>query len=279
MPTLPCPPLPAGVPLDGGALPVSSVSDVEAAWSPDTLVPTDPIGGAIRQGETAMFLEYQRRSRYAAAQSDRLRATDEYEDELFEEHGVFRQDAESNTAYRARGLALTGTVDPNDIIAAANAILAPYTSVSCRYEERSDGWFANKGTATWSSHTFKRADLTTRALTPNYPDRDYQAIPLRQPRGTRANGDSYGRWFLLRCPDIGLIDTEVLAAFKEAPSDGSGFFATKGDGLVAGVPFGIFAYDFASTADGVYNAIIGSVQNLVGQGIRWTLLVDSNLQS
>jgi len=278
MPTLPCPPLPPGVPLDGGALPVSSEADVEAVWSPDTLVPTDPVGAAIRQGETAMFLEYQRQSRYAAAQSDRLRATDEYEDELFEEHGCFRQDQESNLAYRARGLARTGTADPVDIIAAANAILAPYTNVSCRYEERSDGWFSNKGTSTWSSHTFKRADATQQSLTPNYPDRLYQALGTRQPRGTRANGDSYGRWFLLRCHDIGIIDTETLSAFKGG-SGASGWFATKGDGLVAGVPFGIFAYDFASASDGVYNAIIGSVQNLVGQGIRWTLLVDSNLTS
>ena len=240
-----------------------------------------PIRDAIIAGEQAMMLEYQRRSRVAAAQSDVLRATDEYADELLDERQFFRQATESTVDYRARALARAGTVDPNDIIAAANAILAPFTSISCRYEERSDGMFLTKnvgGLTPWSCHLFKSQDLTTPATDPNYPDRNYPIVPLRRPRGARPNGDIFGRWFLLRCPDVSSFDTTVLALNKEAPADGSGFFLTKGDGIAGGAPFGGFLFEFASSSSDLYNAIIGSVTALIGEGIRWTLLVDSNLQ-
>jgi hypothetical protein len=64
-----------------------------------------------------------------------------------------------------------------------------------------------------------------------------------------------------------------------APAGGAGLFVTAGDGLVSGVPFGFFAFDYTSLASGIYDAICSSVNNLVGEGVRWTLLVDPQLQS
>ena len=219
MPLLPLPPLTgAGVPIDSGDLPVSSSTDVAAAWSQDVMAAeVAPVRDAVVAGQTAALLEYQRDRRYAAAQSDPLRATGEYLDEIGNERGVVRQPGElgiaGDTTYRARVNARPSVVDPNDIVAAANAVLAPYTAISCRYAERSDGTFASAGDSTWSCHAFTEPGGST----PNYPDRNYAGIPNRRPTGCQANGDSYGRWFLLRVPDISGIDSAISAAYWTVP--------------------------------------------------------------
>lgn len=282
MPKLPLK-LRGGVPLDCGELPVSSQDDVAAEWAAEIQDPeTAPVRDAIQAGQTALALEYQRRARYAAAQSDSLRATGEYLAEIGGfERGIYPQPGEADPAYRARVNARPGVVDPNDIVAAANAILAPYTSIPCRYAERSDGLFVNRGTSTWSSHVFKAGDGGPNA-TPNYPDRLYpsattaglKSLPNRRPPGAMPNGDTGGRWFLLRCPDIGALDSTVAAVFDGAqPVQLGGFFVGAG----TSPSNASFLFNFASTVDAIYDAVIGAVEAIVGGSIRWSLIVDPAL--
>jgi hypothetical protein len=428
MPTFPFPPLPAGVPLDGGSLPVVSVEDVEAEWAPELQQQAaQPVLEAIQSGQTSLFLETQRQSRYAAAQSDPLRATDEYLEEIGEERGCFKQQNEPQESYRARIFSGPAVVDPNDIVAAANAVLAPYTSISCRYAERSDalhlpflvadlwtvstsylfgalvrpptttppslfyyrqvalrgtsagsapaftttpGTTVNDGTAvwlcvgaapirpTWSSHLFEAADGGGPNIVPNYFDRLYESlasvlpvalgpgvlpIPNRRPPGAMLNADPVGRWFLLRVPDIGAVDSSVAAMYpgtldvwnatqaylfgatisvitsagtlifrqtalggtsgSSVPAFPTTSGATVADGpltwtclgpapaapAVADASTGLFLgggtsgtnttflYAITSTVNDIYNAVIGAVDPLIGQGVRWAMIVDPSL--
>ena len=217
MPTLPLPDLTNGVSIDAGELPVSSIDDIAATWSNDVQAPpVAPIRDAIQQGELAMMLAYQNVAPKAAAQCDPLRATGEYLDEVGDDRSIQRQPGESDTEYSARVNAVPSTVSPNDIIAAANAVLAPYTSIPCRYYEQSDAWFlSNPNTTTWSAHLFSDSDGGPNAV-PNYPDRRYSLIPNRRPPGAVLFGDMYGREFVLRTPDISSVDATVGALFQQA---------------------------------------------------------------
>ena len=297
MPLLPLPPwsVSSGTPLDGGPLPVSSTADVAGEWAPEIQAPLQaPLRDAIQDGQAALLLKYQRKSRYAAAQSDPGRATDEYLDEALEERGVYRQTGESNSAARTRMFAGQAVVSMPAIIAAANAILAQYTSVSCRYAEQSDGWFASSPGSSWSCHAFSRADAANAAHTPNYPDRLYPgavpagfgSLPLRRPPGLMPNIDQAGRWFLLRAPDISSLDNEIATvsnvgnssfdAAAAAAAGRPGFFVGSGTNLADKNV--TFVFSFAGqTADDVYTALISAVNALVGQGVRWSLIVDPNL--
>jgi hypothetical protein len=125
------------------SLPVESVDDVAAEWSADVYDPTadQPILVAIQLGQTAMLLAYQDAAAFAAAQSDPLFATDEYLDEIGSyELGVNRQKGELDELYRSRFYNQT-TVSPEEIVAVANAVLAPYTLTSCVYFEHLDAWY------------------------------------------------------------------------------------------------------------------------------------------
>ena len=141
------------VPLDGGDLPVACTGDVQAELAGEIAdPPVAPLRDAIVGGVTAMLEEYQRRASYAAAQSDPLRATGVYLDEIGSfERGIHKQAGETETSYRARINAFTGVADPEDIIAAANAVLAPYApkiaakQSSCVYFEHNDCWFTRSG--------------------------------------------------------------------------------------------------------------------------------------
>lgn len=296
MPSLPLPtPLSDGVPIDGGLLPVSSPTDVANEWAPELQAPaTAPLRDAMQAGQAAMLLEYQRASRYAAAQSDVGRATDEYLDECGDEREVYRQPGEPNGTYRGRMLGNQSVVSPVAIVAAANAVLAAYTAVPCRYVEESDGWFVGDGTTPWSSHVFATADVGGANATPNYPDRIYPgavaaglaSAPNRRPPGAMPNIDTCGRWFLLRVPDISALDTEIAAVFNGSQNEPTSGY--EGAGAVGGFFCGAgstltdqnisFVFDFTSTTvDGVYNALVSAVNAIVGEGIRWDLIVDPAL--
>lgn len=122
-------------------LPVETVDDVIAEWSTDVYDATtyQPILQAVIAGQAAMLLAYQDASAFAADQSDPLRATDEYEDEIGWELAVHRQKNQGDDDYRSRFFR-EATVSPEDIIAAANTALAPFTSTSCVYFEHLDAW-------------------------------------------------------------------------------------------------------------------------------------------
>lgn len=270
------------MPIDAGTLPVSATSDVTAVWSPDVMqVAPAPLRDAIVAGQLACLLAYQKASRYAASQCDRLRAAGEYLDEVGEEQSINRANAgEPDGPYSARVNTPKATVDPNDIIAAVNAILAPYTAISARYFEHNDGVFATYGTSLWSNHAFLVTDGGPFAV-PNYPDRLYGLIPNRRPSGHVAFLDSYGRTFTLRVPDITPIDNAVSAAYQlaspqppENPPSGN-FAGNVADGT--GAQCITFAWNLTATADQVYDAIVDAVEAIRGQSIRWSLLSDPNM--
>lgn len=288
MPTLPLPPFhTGGIALDGGALAVGSVADVAAEWSQDLMqdVPVAPKRDAIQAGELNALLAYQRLARYAAAQSDPLRATDVYLDEIGGEHSIFRAQGDTDVTYRQRIVAGFPTVDPVDIIAVANAALAPYTNISCRYAERSDGLFlSNPATTTWSAHLFHLAGAPDggAGATPNYPDRQYTLIPNRRPFGAMLFESEYGRIFVLRVPDISGIDNVVAALYQlgspaipETPVGGGFFLGVTSDGVNAKNV--TFLEPITATSAGIYQSVVDAVEAIRGHGIRWTMISDANL--
>jgi hypothetical protein len=305
MPTLPLPDDfgTNGVCLDGGDLPVNSVTDVASEWAKEIqLIPVAPVRDAIEAGQTALLLEYQRRASYAAAQSDPARATDEYLDEILEEYGCPRKSGQTDDQARAVMFSTPPVVSPTAILTVANGVLSQYTAVSCRYAEHSDGWFVTNGfiSGGWSSHVFATADNGTSTCTPNYPDRPQ--TPNRRPPGAMPNQNTYGRWFLLRVPDISSLDDNIASSFggdlflggvyhgpssqnEPAPSVGApgipetsasvgGFFVGSGSSATNTT----YVFGFASdTVDGIYNSMISAINNAVGAGIRWDLVVDPQL--
>src|ERR1019366_5944122 len=292
MPTLPLT-LDDGVPIDGGDLPAASAADVAAEWAFELQQPTTaPIRDAIQAGETAMLQEYERRSQYAAGQSDRLRATSEYLDEIGNENGIDRQDGETDVAYMARVNGIQSVTDPNDIIAAVNAILAPFTAVQARYLERSDGCFVGDGTTTWSSHAFRGTQATPYDLptpittnnTPNYPDRLYgsstpaglKAIANRMPGRARVFNGLDGRYFEIRIPDLAPLDQSVPSAFDGTQANvAGGFFAGNGTSGINTT----FLWSSSASEVSVYNQIVSTVEKMRGHSMRWTLLVDPCLSA
>ena len=373
MPTLP---LPANLDscIDGGDLPVTSITDVANEWAIEIQsVPIAPVRDAIQTGQTDLLLAYQTDASYSAAQSDPGRATDEYLDEILEEYGCPRKMGQTDDQARTVLFSAPPVISPNAVCEIANAVLAPYTVTQCRYAEKSDGWFVCNGEAEWSSHVFASADNGSFNCAPNYIDRP-QSYNRGAP-GAMPNVDTYGRWFLLRAPDISSLDSELAASYDVAealigPSTGSPAIAQAiitngsltavnilqggtlysgstvavtisagmGSGAVAtghisggavqfvtisnggsgyapmqNEPFALtpglpetstsvggffcgglggtgggsanvtdqnisFVFDFtATTVDAVYNSLISAVNNAVGAGIRWDLVVDSQL--
>ena len=246
--------------------PVLSSDDVKAEWSADVLNnQTGPNIPAVIDGETALLVAYQDAAAYAAAQSDPLRATGEYLDEVGWERDIHRIPGELDATYSPRVNALPAVTDPNDILAAVNAILAPYTATQARYSERSDAWFVSDGTASWSSHVFEGVNRA-----PNYPDRCYVdavapgrlALPGRRPGGARVFSDNGGRYFEIRIPDLAPVNRSVPCVFDGTQSDDLGGLFAGGDG--AGLP-GTFTVTHGSTAVTASTTLAGLVS--VGQGV------------
>lgn len=362
MPTLPLPSLVDGIAIDGGDLPVNSITDITSEWAPEIqLIPVDPIRDAIQEGQLGLFLQYQLISSYASAQSDPGRATEEYLDEILEEHGCPRQGGADDNTARDVMFSTPPVVSPEAIVQVANNILAPYTTTSCRYAEKSDGWFVGDGTTPWSSHVFPVAVTGQPYATPTYLDRPqievvfegggggtgatamasvvagsilsvaitaagsgYTTAPLayvsgpggsgavlqvqilnglvtnvlvvnggsgysewRRPPGAMPNQDTYGRWFLLRVPDISSLDSELAAVFGQLRVESGaeimgGFFVNEPTFPSAPSITDLnvtYLFDFAAaTVDNIYNSLIAQVDAAVGAGIRWDLIADPLLQ-
>jgi hypothetical protein len=103
-------------------------------------------------------------------------------------------------------------VTPASIVAAANAILAPVTSVQAQYfESVLDRLYLTDGTLPW--HSF------VGTVSPTYFDRLYRddagvngtQVPNREPGGGWVFGDEIGRYFVLRVPVVG--DTDLALAY------------------------------------------------------------------
>ncbi len=268
-------------------LPVTSTDDVRAVL-PAFLHPDDPapVRDAIVAALTQILLTYQKRSAYAAAQSDILRAVGRALAEACAERGMLKQTGESDDALRARALTVPSLVTPAAILAAANTILAPYTSVLPQYSEAtSDRWFIGGANAarSWHSFLFKKATIP---LSPNYPDRLYPedaalnngyVRPQSSPGAARIYSDTVGRYFLLRIPDLSPLDVTLAATYAQA-SVGVAVPYRMFIGKGASSSNTTYLRKIAATALSVYEAVVNAVNRVKGASIRWMLLVDPKLR-
>jgi hypothetical protein len=286
MPLLPLPT--GGSSLTGGDTPVSGTDDVLAAL-PLFLRPNDsaPIRDAIVAALTAIFIGYQEASNYAAEQSDVLRATDTYLRGFAQELKTYAKPGEDDEALRARMLSVQGLVTPTAILAAVNALLAPFTTVQAQFAESiQDRWFVRSAPATgdWHSYVWK----TTMSRSPTYPDRLYpddaainggDVRPNSNPGGARVWSDNVGRNFLLRLPDLSPLDALVAAACSGGPGPAPYTKSYFTVGIGTNASNATFVRNVSASALSVYQAITNTVERLRGSSIRWTLYVDPKLTS
>lgn len=284
MPTLP---IDGPIPLSGGPVPVQSSADVLA------LLPVDvrrsvsaPVRDALVAALTAILQEYQRRSSQGAGCADILRAEGDELAALASDHQGFKQPGESDESLRARVLGIADLVTPETILAAVNAILAPFTTIEAKYfESEVDQWFVHDGTVTaWDSFVYDDED----AASPRYPDRLYvddedenggDSIEARQVLGAWAFTDGLGRYFVLRIPPLEAVDDSGTYAFSSDTVDDGMFVADGSDtgGSESSGAVTSFVFTDQVQSDELYAAIVSTVDLLRGQGIRWQAYVDPYL--
>ena len=292
MPQLPLPV--GGAHLGAGDLPIVDMESV-AALEPHLVRDSDnaPVRDAIRAGLVAMFTYYQDSTSVAAMQSNVLYATGIYLDGLGRDEGVFRQDDEPYTsagdaAYRARIVLQGGTVTPDAICSAVNSLLAPYSSIKCRYlESILDRGFCRDATVN-PNVAYVRDGATVGNVDPTYVDRLFPddaaanagaSIANRGPGGFFCFSDLIGRFFVLRIPALSLLDTSgAFADNGTANYSGAagginyGLFCT--DGSVTPQSWWDFVRDAPATSTAVYQSIVNTVNRLIGHSIRWELIPD-----
>jgi hypothetical protein len=278
-------PVQPDVVLGAGPRPFQSTDDVLAqlpALLRDT--PVDPIRDALLASLTALLFACEQAGEYAAAQTDKVRATVQYLDGLGGDGGVFRAPSEDPESYRSRLLMVPSIVTEQAIVAAVNIILAPFTDVQCQALDAAlDRWFVgDSGSRRW--HSFLEAS-------PSYPSRLYPSEATRdggivrpnsEPGGARVFGDAKGRMFFLRVPDLSLLSTNDSSVWKRtsyAASPGlSGFFVGSGAVVLGGAVLVQATFMSVGTvALAVYQAIESTVNDLVGQSVRWSMISEPGL--
>lgn len=269
---------------DTGALPVYDSGDVSE------LVPAPyrkdegeaPILGALIEALTEIAIAWEDAGSASVAQSSIATASGVFLDGLAEDCELHRAQDEEQEAFRERTLEVPDTIDRRAILEAANAILAPLTTVQAHiFDSILDRWFVTDGTA--SFHSFIGAN-------PQYFDRLYPqdaatngaSRPLSEPGGAYAFADRIGRQFVLRVPNVASVETVHAYCFDESLS-GPGFEAVPypvehrlfvGDGTQSAAAMFVSR---GSTALSIYQAIVDNVNALCGHGVRWALVVDSKL--
>lgn len=260
----------------GGELAVSSTEDVLAAWPAKLRDQEDaPVRDALVEAQLAMFLAHQERSDYAAAQCDPTRATGQYLHGHAADREVYAQENEPDEQLRNRLYAVPNVVTPPSILGAVNQILSGYTDKTAKmFESISDRMFLGDGTTTW--HSFMGDGISD--IDPQYQDRRYDMRDGAGPGGAWLFSENYGRYFVLRIPDItGIGDPAPFMYDSSQVLDdhGPGFFLNDGsitDGSISG-----FMYNGAADGLSVYQAIVNTVEQIRGHGVRWTLRVDKKL--
>ena len=203
-----------------------------------------PVRDALVAGLDGVNERYQELAGYAAAQCDVLRATDMYLVGLAEDRGYFQQPGEGQEAFRSRVIGVPSQVTPAAIVAAVNAILAPFTTVQCQYlESVGDRVFLTDGTAPFHSFWVGASGAAPGDASPQYPDRLYRddartggvnavSVPNRDPGGPWAFSDVVGRYFVLRVPVV--QDTSVsLAYFGITTAIAGGGTMTSGNNVLS----------------------------------------------
>jgi hypothetical protein len=277
MPSLPIP-LAFPAPLDATDLPVHGPADVLAVL-PDDHDRADPVEAPVFHGlveaEAELFLAYQARASYAAAQSDPSRATGIYLAEFGRDvHVLWQRDVESAEGFRDRLFGRFKGAAPEVIKAAVDAFLMPYTAARCElFEPLSDRLYLFD--AAGPGHALVGDGMAD--IAPAYPWRRYDLRGRVSPGGALLFTDSYPRSFWLRVPDLAGAE-ELAACLTAAASQDdpeSGLYVDDGADELAGA----FLFDARQTADAVYAAIIHAVDLLAGHGVSWTLLIDPKLNA
>ncbi len=282
MPTLP---MLLDSPISGGDLPVTdaeSIARLEPYFVSEQA--TAAVRDAVRAALVAMFTLYQAELSDAAGQGDVLRATGIYLAGLGTDRKVFQQSGEPQEAYRARIIQQGGVVTPNIIMIAVNAILAPYTGIKAAYlESILDRAFISNGTSPYRAYV--RDGVTLGGVDPSYPDRLYDddiaangvSIPNRHPAGFWSFGDFVGRYFVLRIPDLSAINNEIANVYNGTSSNGvptetlgNGFFVYN----ATITSYRTYVNEKTSLALDLYQAVVNTVNALIGHSIRWRLSVD-----
>lgn len=304
---LPPPPDPAE-----GVAPVQSVDDVLAVY-PASLKTSDPapVRDALLGALAAILMRHQERAEYAVAQADRGRATGSYLDAAMGDQGVHRVRGELDEPYRARGLSVPDQVTRDAIVAAVEGVLADLAPGRARYYESIlDRFFVSDGTADWHSFIGESPQYPDRLYPDDADSNGGESLPQSDPGGARVFDDTVGRHFVIRVPDLGGLDQSLTlvyagvvldagdAAVPElggatppfagtlepgeiSPSEGgTGFFVADGTNDSGSEADGTLAsFVFQNTTDALttYQAIVGAVERIRGQSIRWTLEVDPTL--
>lgn len=208
MPTLPIVP-PATE--DGGELVVEELVDVLGLLPIEVRrILSAPVRDALASALLAILLEYQSRATQGASLGNILTSTGSSLDGLAADYDRYREDGESDASLRARILTLDAMVTPNALIDLINSFLSPYTTGEAKYfESELDQWFVHDGAGDWAWDSFVYDDEA--AATPHYPDRLYAddavenggvSISNREVLGAWAFGDTLGRYFVIRIPDL-----------------------------------------------------------------------------
>lgn len=279
-------PTSGSVPLAGGELPVRSPGDVLALLPPEVRNSVSaPVRDALAEALTAILQEYQRRSSRGAALGDILRAKGKALDGLAADRQVYRQPGETDEALRMRVLALADMVTPAAIVAAVNFILAPFTTLRCKYfESELDQWFVNDGSIATFDSFVHVADNVAQS-SPRYPDRMYadeatendgDVVEAREVLGAWSFADDIGRYFVLRLPQLEAVDDLGSYAFDDTVTDDGMFVADGSDtsGAESDGSVTSFLYTDQVQSDELYAAIVSTVEILKGQGFRWQAYVD-----
>lgn len=241
-----------------------------------------PVRDALAAALVEILRRYRQLSAYAAAQCDITRATGIYLQSLCAEHGVFKQDGETDDALRARALTVPSLVTPAAILAAANTILALYTSGRAQYAESVlDRWFVQDGTAPWHSFVGVQAQYLSRLYPADAAANGGFVRPGSEIGGAWAFSGQLGRFFILRVPVLtGLGSAHAfLAADAGAPADARSFVAdgANAGGSEASGQLGMFVYQSPGTALATYQAIVNAVSRIKGHSIRWAMIADPKL--
>lgn len=271
--------------IGGENLPVISPADVLRAF-PKFVRDSDPapIRDAIVAALTEIFIEFQQRAEYAAAQSDARTTTDIYLEGLGADKDLEKQPGETDAQFRARLFSVPDLVTPHAIIAAVLTLISPYTPAQPQIFEASlDRWFID------DTHHYSFIGSSPQYLDRLFPDDIAINGAVRSnsaPGGAWVFSDMVGRYFVLRIPPLtGSDDQHAFISLVTADpilniliSNGS--FINDGTNIANSELNGTdatFIFADRQLSQEIYSAIVSTVDRIKGHSIRWAAWVDTRL--
>lgn len=233
---------------------------------------------ALADSLLALLKQCQYQGGYAAAQRDVGRASGEYLDGQVEDRDAARAQGELDDPLRSRVLNQSGGVTFDNIAAAINAILAPFTSVKCQILDGVlDRWFLGGSSArNWHSFLERTANYPTRLYQHDAPQTGGVFKLGADPGGARLFNGQVGRLFYVRVPDLTGLNSSAVYVYGQSPNPAQvrkqGWYLGGGSS-----PVNTTFISGGATALSVYTAIKNTVQTLIGHSIRWVMVSDPKL--